>query len=389
MKIAMIGQKRVPSRLGGIEVAVEALAVRMAAAGHDVTLYNCVRYNRKNSSEKLLWNKRYHNVRIKDIPVPDLKGISAVAGSIAATFLALFGKYDCIHYHAEGPAAMAFLPHLFGIRTVVTIHGLDWKRSKWGSFASWYLKRGEKTAVVCADEIIVLSSFMKQYFLDTYGRHTVMIPNGIDKPVRRAADKITALWNLEKDGYILYLGRIVPEKGLELLIQAFKKIKTDKKLVIAGGISDTKPYFEKLKKMAETDRRILFTGFVRGEVLDELYSNSYLYCLPSELEGMPISLLEAMSYGNCCLCSDIPECAEVMENQGYLFQSGSVQELTKTLQILCREPELIERGRELADRYILERYNWDDAVKKTLKLYRSEKQRKTDRGETIESSDGE
>lgn len=375
MKIAMIGQKRVPSRLGGIEVAVEALAVRMAAEGHDITLYNCVRCGRKNNSEKRLWNQKYRNVRIMDIPVPDLKGISAVAGSIAATVLAVFGKYDCIHYHAEGPAVMAFLPHLLGIRTVVTIHGLDWQRSKWGGFASWYLKQGEKTAVACADEIIVLSHFMKQYFWNTYHRKTVIIPNGIEKPEKRRAKQITEKWGLEKDSYILYLGRIVPEKGLELLIKAFQKVMTEKKLVIAGGISDTKAYYEKLKKLSETDSRVIFTGFVQGEVLDELYSNSYFYCLPSELEGMPISLLEAMSYGSCCLCSDIPECAEVMGDYGYLFEKGEEQDLTNILQKLCRKPELVEYGRKYADQYILDQYSWDEAVKRTLALYSEESEK--------------
>lgn len=374
MKIAMIGQKRVPSREGGIEVAVEALAVRMAAAGHDVTLYTCRRWGidqkRKNDKMGNVWD--YCGVHIKEIPVINARGVTAVITSFFSTISALSGKYDCIHYHAEGPAAMMFIPHLFGIRTVVTIHGLDWQRSKWGRFASWYLKQGEKIAAACADEIIVLSRSAQEYFLKNYHRSTVMIPNGINRPVNRTAQKITRKWGLEKDNYILYLGRIVPEKGLELLIQAFRNVKTEKKLVIAGASSDTEAFYKRLQKLAEPDKRIVFAGFVQGEILDELYSNSYLYCLPSDLEGMPISLLEAMSYGNCCLCSDIEECASVVDTYGYLFKKGDMNDLGRSLQILCDQPDLVNKCRVDVSDYVCNQYDWNKITRKTLGLYWAE-----------------
>lgn len=363
----MIGQKQVPSRLGGIEVAVEALSVRMAARGHDVTLYNNCRYEIKMNKTQSRWD--YRGVHIHNLTVIPVRGVSAMLSSMVATLQALFGKYDCIHYHAEGPAAMSFLPHLFGVRTVVTIHGLDWKRSKWGIFASWYLKRGEKTAVACADEIIVLSRAMQRYFWDTYQRQTVLIPNGIEKPILKKARLINQKWGLEKDSYILYLGRIVPEKGLEILIEAFKQVKTGKKLVIAGGPADTESFYRKLKKMADGDQRILFTGFVQGRIMEELFSNSYLYCLPSDLEGMPISLLEAMSYGNCCLCSDIAECAEVLKGFGYLFKKGDCEDLRIMLQMLCGNPERIQTCRSQVSDYVCSRYNWDTITEQTLALY--------------------
>lgn len=371
MKIAMIGQKQIPSRAGGIEVAVEELCVRMVREGHQVTLYNQRRCRKERKLNKL--NKKqnnYQGVRICEVPVIDIKGISAVMRSVLATACAVFGKYDCIHFHAEGPAVMTFLPHRLGIRTVVTIHGLDWQRSKWGNFASWYLKLGEKTAVACADEIIVLSQAMKQYFWETYHRETVLIPNGIEKPEKKEAKVISRRWGLQKDSYILYLGRIVPEKGLENLIQAFLHVKTEKKLVIAGAPSDTDAFYKKLQKLAETDDRILFTGFVKGTALEELYSNSYFYCLPSELEGMPISLLEAMSYGNCCVCSDIAECVEVMGEYGYIFEKGNVRSLRNVLQKLCNNSKLIEECRKQVSDYVCQRYNWDEITEKTLALYK-------------------
>lgn len=366
MKIAMIGQKKVPSRLGGIEVAVEALAVRMARRGHEVTLYNCRRQTKKKKI--LRKRRRYRGVFIREIVVPDIRGLSAFLGSLAATLLALPGGYDCIHYHGEGPAAMAFLPKMLGIRTVVTVHGLDWQRSKWGKFASWYLRQGEKSACRFADEIIVLSRAVQEYFLNRYGRQTVMIPNGTTKPEKRTPRQI-ARWGLEKDGYILYLGRVVPEKGIENLIRAFLEVRTEKKLVIAGSQSDTKKFYEAMQAAAREDPRVLFTGFVAGDELDELYSNCYLYCLPSELEGMPLSLLEAMSYGCCCLCSDIPECAEVLGSGGVLFRTGSREDLSRKLQQLCDHRELVEAARERADEAFFARYDWEKIADQTLLLY--------------------
>lgn len=371
MRIAMIGQKDVPSRLGGVEIAVGALAVRMAAKGHHVTLYNCHRYNFKNRRKKLLHTQYYKGVCIREIQVPDVKGVSAALGSMIATVCAVAaGGYDCIHFHAEGPALMCILPHMFGIRTVVTIHGLDWKRSKWGPLASWYLKLGERTAVRFADELIVLSRDMQKYFRENYQRETLMIPNGIERPVKRPADEIRKKWGLEQDGYILYLGRIVPEKGIQYLISAFQRVETDKKLVIAGGSADTDEYYMELKRAAKSDPRIIFSGFVWENVLAELYSNCYLYCLPSEMEGLPISLLEALSYENCCVCSDIPECVEVIGTRGYLFHSRDNEDLRRILQMLCKEPERVVHCRSKADEFLYTTYNWDAIVKKTLAVYR-------------------
>lgn len=361
MKIAMIGHKLVPSRSGGIEVAVEALAVRMAKQGHDVTLYNRGRHPHFH-------NQIYKGVRIRSVPVLPFQGIAAVMGSVFATVRAMFGSYDCIHFHAEGIAAMAFLPRLFGIRTVVTIHGLDWQRSKWGNFASWYLKLGERVAASCADEIIVLSQAVKQYFLDTYGRETVYIPNGMPPAVLRPASLIREKWGLEKDQYFLYLGRIVPEKGLETLIRSFSQVQTQKKLVIAGSPDDLPEHYAHLREISANDDRILFTGFVKEQVMEELYSNCYVYCLPSRLEGMPISLLEALSFGNCCLTSNIPECTEVLGNFGFHFPSGSVADLRTVLQMLCDFPELVEDRRNRV-RMDFTHHTWDEVTDETLTVY--------------------
>jgi glycosyltransferase involved in cell wall biosynthesis len=261
------------------------------------------------------------------------------------------------------------LPKLFGKKCVATIHGLDHKRAKWGKFASWYIRTGEKCAVRFADEIIVLSENVKNYFLDMYGRETVFIPNGVARPEILLPQKIGDKYNLSKDGYILFLGRLVPEKRVELLIEAFKNLKTEKRLVIAGGVSDSGEYAEQLKELSKDDRRIIFTGFVEGQLLGELYSNSYIYVLPSDLEGMPLSLLEAMSYGNCCLTSDIAECKTVTADHGLTFEKGNSQDLAEKLQMLCDNPQTVENYKNKSAEYILNKYNWDDVTNKTLELY--------------------
>lgn len=370
MKIAMLGHKRIPSREGGIEIVVEELSTRMVKQGYEVTCFNRKGHHvsgKKYDHEKL---DSFKGVRLKDVFTIDKKGLAAMVASISASFRAAFGKYDVVHFHAEGPCAMLWLPKLLRKRCIATIHGLDHQRAKWGRFASAYIMFGEKVAVKYADEIIVLSEGVQNYFMKKYGRKTKFIPNGVNRPVIRAADEITTRWGLEKNSYILFLGRIVPEKGLRYLIEAFKNVSTDKKLVIAGGSSDTEMFMNELKEMAKGDQRILFTGFVQGAVLDELYSNAYIYTLPSDLEGMPLSLLEAMSYGNCCLVSNIAECATVVESKAEIFQKGNTRDLKEKLQILCNNPELVKKYQKDAVGFILGKYNWDDVIDKTIQLYR-------------------
>lgn len=225
-------------------------------------------------------------------------------------------------------------------------------------------------AVRFADEIIVLSRNVQDYFEKTYGRKTVLIPNGVNRPVPVPAQEITAKFGLAPRSYVLFLGRLVPEKGIHYLIEAFRALGTDKTLVIAGGTSDTDDYVQRLRAMAQDDPRVMFTGFVQGRLLEELYSNAYLYVLPSDLEGMPLSLLEAMSYGNCCLTSDIPECAEVVADKAAVFQKGNVEALRSALQTLLADPALTEAYSAAAADYICEAYSWDAVVAETLALYK-------------------
>lgn len=369
MKIAMIGHKRIPSREGGVEIVVEELATRLVQNGHKVDVYNRKGKNvqDKNADKENKKLKEYKGIKLLTIPTINKKGIDALLYSFFATIRALFGKYDVIHYHAEGPCAMLWIPHIFGIKTVATIHGLDWQRSKWGGFATKYIKFGEKIAAKYADEIIVLSKGVQQYFKDTYNRETNFIPNGVNKPEIKEANIIKEKWGLEKDSYILFLARIVPEKGLHYLIEAFKQIDTDKKLVIAGGASHTNDYLERIKNMAKDDNRIIMTGFVQGQELEELYSNCYLYCLPSDVEGMPISLLEAMSYGCNCLVSDIEENTQVTNEYATTFKKSNVNDLKKKINEILNLSYKFKK--EEISSYILKKYDWDEITNNTTILY--------------------
>ncbi len=369
MKIAMFGQKRL-SREGGVEIVVKELSTRMAKNGNEVTCYN--RSGHHVSGAEYDGSKiRYEGIRQISVPTIEKRGLAAVSSSFFAAIYSAFGKYDAVHIHAEGPAFFCWLPKLFGKKVVVTIHGIDWQREKWkAGFGAKFIRQGEKNAIKYADEIIVLSKRVEDYFRNTYGRKTHFIPNGVNRPKIREANLMTEKFGLKKDSYILFLGRLVPEKGIRYLVEAFKKVRTNKKLVIAGGSSDTDAFMQELKALAKEDERILFTGFVQGQILDELYSNAYIYTLPSDLEGMPLSLLEAMSYGNCCLVSNIPECTEVVEDKALIFKKSNVEDLQEKLQDACDHPEMVDAHKKQAADFICKKYNWDEVVKETMKLYR-------------------
>ena len=358
----------------------------MAALSHDVTVYN-----RKGAhvsgigNEQSQYGKKFDfkGVRVKTVFTFDKKSLNAIVYAFFATIRACFSKAEVIHFHAEGSCSMLPLAKLFGKRCIATIHGLDWQRSKWGGFATKFLLFGEKMAAKYADEVIVLSKGVEQYFQDTYGRKTVVIPNGISMPVKQRAEIISYKHGLHGKDYLLFLARLVPEKGVHTLLEAYEKCGVSIPLVIAGGSSHSNDYCKQIERMAEkineesgkkhSYQRVIMTGFVQGKELEELYSNALAYVLPSEIEGMPLSLLEAMSYGNLCLTSDIPENTDVTEQYGISFETGNVdsladklKEITENIDIIrdkeCYQPEKIQE-------FICNKYNWDVVTKRTLNCY--------------------
>ena len=368
MKIGIIGHKRIPSNEGGIEKGVEEHSVRMAKIGHQVTVYNRGGHNVFGKEYDKRKQKKYKGVNI--VTVPTVKGAACVPiYSFFATIHAAIVGYDCVSYRASGSCVMIPLAKMLGLRTVVSLHGIDSQRDKWGGFASRYLEFGEKMAATKADVCLVLSKNMKEYIDNKYHSNSVLFANGIDKPKKHIPEIIKNKYELNKETYVLSLGRIVPEKGIHYLIEAFKKCSTEKKLVIAGGAESNKEYYNNLLELAKDDKRIIFTGYVEGQEIQELYSNAYIFALPSNLEGMANALLEAMSYDNCCLISDIPENTEVVEKKAVWFKKGNVEDLKNELQNLLDHPEFVEKYRKDAGDYVLKKYNWDYIVEQMLDIY--------------------
>lgn len=386
MKIIMIGHKRIPSREGGVEIVVEQLACRMAERGHHVTVYNRKGHNVAGiEHDGFCFQKEfeYHGVRVKTVFTLMNRSLNAIVYSFLATVKACMTKADVIHFHAEGPCSMIPIAKFFRKKCVATIHGLDWQRAKWGGFATRFLLFGEKMAAKKADEIIVLSNSVQEYFMRTYNRETILIPNGIDKPERIEPSEILKRYKLNKEGYILFLARLVPEKGLHTLLKAYKESHLEIPLVIAGGGSQASDYEKEIQQLTEIinqdekcrieGRKVILTGFVQGNLLKELYSNALLYVLPSEIEGMPLSLLEAMSYGNLCLTSNIEENIAVTGQYGFSFENKNDISLRMEMEKLVSEVKKLRTtkhfSRETIQQYILNQYRWDDVVDKTLKIY--------------------
>lgn len=370
MKIAMIGHKAIPSTRGGIETVLTNICPLMVESGNEVVCYNRTTDRPEKEFEKDMVNGEYKGVKLKKARTLKIKGISAMLASFSAAIACSFSKCDIVHFHAEGPSAAMVIPKFFGKKCVATVHGLDWQREKWGGgFASKYIKHGEKTLVRRADAVIVLSESARQYFEQTYGRKTVVIPNGISRPRLLSDDIIKEKYGLCRKSYICMVARLTKEKGAHYLIEAYKRLNTDKKLVICGDTSDTDDYVAQLKSMAGDNKNIIFTGFISGDTLGQIYSNSYAVCLPSDLEGMSISLLEALSYSNAVLCSDIPENTSVCGNAALTFKKGNVDDLAQKLDFLLKNPKAAEKLRENSAEYVLSRFSWQNTAELTTELY--------------------
>ena len=362
MKIAMIGQKGIPSRAGGVEIHVEEISARLVERGNNVTVY-C----RKSYCEEI--KKTHKGINLKYIPSINTKHLDAITYTFLASIDCAIKKYDVVHYHALGPSLLSFIPRMFGKKVVCTVHGLDWQREKWGKIAKLALKLGEIATAKFPNKTISVSESISKYYNQEYRNNTVFIPNGIDNKKFVEANEITKKYGLKNGEYILFLARLVPEKGVHYLIEAYNKLNTDKKLIIAGGSSHSDDYVKYIKSIASQNSNIIMTGFVKGNILEELFSNAYIYVLPSEIEGLPISLLEAMSYGNCCLVSDIEQNTEVIKEYGYSFISKDSNDLKEKLEYLINNEDKIEEIRKYVKEYVQNKYNWDKVSIDTEKTY--------------------
>ena len=363
MKIAFIGGRGVVGKYSGIETYYEEVGSRLAKLGHEVTIYCRPYFTPKIES--------YCGMRIKRIPTVRNKYAETLVHSLLSTCHALFSQYDIIQFHALGSSPLAFIPRFAGEKTVVSVCGLDGERAKWGKIAKRYLQACEWTSVHCPSTTSVVSRQLAQYFAQKYRAEVSYIPNGIT-PVTLIPPNHIRAFGLGHRNYILYVGRLTPEKGCHHLIEAFKTLDTQHKLVFVGDSTYAEDYVDRLKQ-DESDR-IQFLGFQTGETLQELFSNAYLYVLPSAIEGLSISLLEGMGYGNCVLTSDIPENLELVEEHGFTFQTGNVDHLRESMDYLIQHPEVVEASGKAAKVYVEMHYNWDMIAHSTEQFFESQLQ---------------
>lgn len=364
MKIAMIGSRGVDSNYSGLEKTVRELSIRLVEQGHEVTVFSQASLNRSRMPET------FEGIQIKRIPTVPGKHTETLVRSALAALLSGLDSFDIINFHAEGPGLFSAVSRMLGKKTVVTIHGLDWKRAKWSRAASLCLRTAEKVAANFAHEIVVVSQTLQGYFKETYGRETVFIPNAIIIYERPKGWGHIASLGLVPGEYCLFASRIVPEKGAHDLIEAYNTLDTKKKLVIAGGSRYQNDYLASLKSMADPEK-IIFTGHVTGELLKELFSYAYLFILPSYIEGLSNALLEAISYQKCTLVSNIPENLEVIQDYGYSFNVGDKRDLAQKLAMLLSDPGMIammeDKIRELGE----SKYTWDYISAEYAQVYGS------------------
>lgn len=368
-RIAFIGQRGVPATIGGIEHHVEEIGSRLAARGHEVTVYTRTNYTASRASV-------YRGMRVRYLPTAPTKHLEALAHSGLSTAVAMMpgvDRADILHYHAIGPSVFTPLPRALTRRGVVlTVHGLDYDRDKWGIGARAALKSAGWISARVPHATITVSRNLTDFYLHRYGRVAHYIPNGVAPPVRRGPALITERYGLGSGDYALFLGRLVPEKAPDLLLRAFRTLETTTRLVIAGGSSFTDRYVHELEVLAARDPRVLLVGPVHGELLHELYTNAALFVLPSRLEGLALTLLEAASYRLPLVASDIPPNREVIGHDapgGRLFASGDERALADAVGATLADLDFArEAAARLGDRIVRE-YDWDAATEATEDVY--------------------
>ncbi|HOI73754.1 MAG TPA: glycosyltransferase family 4 protein [Syntrophales bacterium] len=360
MHIVYVAVKGLPVG-GGIEKVTEEIGTRLVRKGHEVTVYSSRDYGTKDGT--------YRGIQIITVPSVDTKSLHKLSICYRAIRDILRkGNADIVHIHAVGPSVFSIFPRMTGIPTVVQIHGLEWKRDKWGMIGRTFFRLSDYSVVYFADKATAVSKVQKKYYEDRFNREVVYIPNGVS-PVEKRPAKWILGQGLEPNRYILFAARLVEEKGAHFLIEAYRKLDTNMKLVIAGDAAHMETYKAELRNLAGNDPRILFPGFVTGEPMQELFSNAYLFCLPSTLEGLPIALLDAMNYGNCCVSSDIPENLEAIEDHGYAFRNRSIEDLHRVLADLLAHPEKVDDKKSAAMAHVRKNYSWDRVTCQMEALY--------------------
>lgn len=372
MRIVFVGQKGIPAQFGGIERHVDELSRELARRGHDVTVYVRPWYTPETMTE-------YEGVKLIYIRSWHTKHFDAITHTLLSLAHAVTTKPDVIHIHGVGPALLAWIPRLFAPRskTIVTFHCVDRNQRKWGWFAQTMLHLGEWAACAFPHRTVVISRVLQEYCKNIYGYETTYITNGVTPSVIPPGLTL-AKWHLEKEKYFVMMSRLIPHKGAHFLVKAWRSLRLHHpeiiagfQLVVAGGSHFTDDYVRDLHALAEKDPTIIFTDWVKGPEVAELVSNCKIFIHPSDVEGLPIGVLEAMAAGRPVLISDIPEHREVLPDARFWFNHGDVEDLSESLRLLLKSPSLlVEAARFNRDRTMKE-YNWQMIAAELEKLYQT------------------
>lgn len=363
LRIHMVGQRGVPATWGGVERHVEELGARLADRGHEVTVWSRAGYDDGR--------RRHRGMRVRRAPTVDDKHLEASVHAALATAAATAARPDIVHLHALGPGLFAPLPRLAGTRVVQTVHGFDHQRGKWGRVAGSVLRAGAWTSERSPHAVIGVSRQVADHYA-THGRGlAVHVPNGVATPSTPDPSRL-ARFGIEPDGYVLWVGRLVPEKAPDLLVRAFARVPGDVRLVICGGSSHTDRYAAKVARLAAADPRIVLPGVVLGEDLSALYAHTAAFAIPSTLEGLPLTLLEAAAHAAPVVASDIAPHREVLVADGpgrRLVPAGDVRAVAAGLDRVLTSPTTERAGAEHLRREVLARYDWDAAADATEAVY--------------------
>lgn len=365
MKIAIVGTRGFPGVQGGVEKHCQELYPRLSSIGLEITVFGRKGYLPPEEY-------RYRGVRVIPLRSIRQKNLEAISHTILALFQAARAnpRFDLIHIHNIGPGLLTPMARLMGFKPIVTCHGPNYEHDKWGRLAKTALRLGEAMAARYAHAVISVSRTIQTLLRQKYGRDSVYIPNGVVPPQRQPPGPTLARYGLKEKEYILAVGRFVPEKGFHDLLEAFRTVPGETKLAIAGGADHEDRYSRALRLQAARDRRVVLTGILTGKALAEIYSNARLFVLPSYHEGLPLALLEALSYGLPALVSAIPANLEILDDPAWTFPPGEVEALRSRLRFALSQTEPPEWLPRLQNRLAGE-FNWDRIAEATLAVYKT------------------
>lgn len=357
----MIGIKAIPANFGGFETAVDEISRGLVRRGAQVVVYNRSGMSSHPSSD-------YEGVKLVNLPAPRSKNLSTIVHAFLSTIHVCFHPVDVVHYFTTGTTIMAPLPKLLGMRIACSVDGTDWQRSKWGRLARWYLRLSERLAVWFSDGLVADSQDVMRYYQQSYGAGSSLIAYGMREPGSDGTEWLERFALRSRD-YVLFVGRLVPENNVHLLIRAFESVETGKKLVIVGDDPWEKEYVRSLR--STRDPRIIFTGGVYGAGYEQLQRNAYVFVLPDEVGGTHPALVEAMGFGNCVLVNDTPSNLEVIGDAGFSYcgKEGD-RDLPRQLQFLLDSPQSVSEYRSKATQRARAKYSWDQVVSDHLAFYK-------------------